>query len=151
MDKTLVLVSRDIQWPNMIPFIPDLVGSSLSCGQNRTVRHKKFAPLEPLELADVPGDSIAMHFITHHPDSKEYTSIWIMVDSFSKIAHVIPLRTGKSRPEHLIREIWQLHCLPTCIITDRDLPLMSAFRSSVCEQPDKKERMSTMLHHQTES
>jgi hypothetical protein len=51
-----------------------------------------YSLLSPRELAYVPWQSISMSFIIDLPKSKRPTQIWVGVDLFSKMVHLIPLK-----------------------------------------------------------
>jgi len=71
-----------------------------------------------------------MDFIVGLPKSDGYTKIWVIIDKFSKMAHLIPLRTEEHIKEQtvtFVKEIWRLHGLPESIVTDHDTRFTSKF------------------------
>jgi hypothetical protein len=85
--------------------------------------------LSPLELPYAPWTSIAMDFITDLPLSEDCDQLWVIVDSFTMMAHFIPLKKDQKTAEHLVkvfaREIWRFHSILTDIISDCDSRFMS--------------------------
>jgi len=65
---------------------------------------------------------ISADFITKLPLAQGYSSVLVVVDRFTKIAHFIPT-TEKTSAEGLAQlfkdNIWELHGLPDSIISDR--------------------------------
>ena len=73
-----------------------------------------------------------MDFIVGLPKSNGYTQIWVVVDRLTKMAHFIPMVTGKESPAKNLtitfaREIWCLHGLPLDIVSDRSSVFISGF------------------------
>ena len=138
-DKTLELMTRHFFWPAMAEWVTDYVRSCDACQRNKSPRHAKYGLLQPLKLAYSPWTSISMDFITELPESEGYSSIWVVVDRFSKMAHFIPLKKPTSAEELsriFVREIWRLHGLPTDIISDRDTRFTSTFWQGVVTKLD---------------
>jgi len=69
-----------------------------------------------------------MDFITELPLSEGCDQLWVIVDRFTKMAHVLPLRKeGKAAADLAVifaREVWKYHGLPTdtCQIGTPDSP-----------------------------
>jgi transposase InsO family protein len=95
-----------------------------------------------------------MDFIIELPESGEgYSSIWVIVDRFTKMAHFVPLKkpaTAENLAKVFVREIWRLHGLPTDIVSDRDSRFTSEFWQSTLTLLGIRPRMSTSFHPQTD-
>ena len=108
-EKTLELMTRNFYWPELDKWINEYVRSCDICQRNKSPRHKKFGLLQPLELPSSPWQSIAMDFIVELPESEGNTSIWAIVDRFTKMAHFIAI-PGKTNAPDLarifVKEIW---------------------------------------------
>ncbi|MBW0463368.1 hypothetical protein O181_003083 [Austropuccinia psidii MF-1] len=89
-EETLKLIKRDFHWAGMNQFIKDYVSSCQNCSRNKNIHHKKFGLLKPLKMPSGPWNSLAMDFITQFPLSKNFHSILVVVDRFSKMAIFIP-------------------------------------------------------------
>jgi hypothetical protein len=152
--KTLELMTRHFFWPNLEKWVEDYVRSCDECQRNKSPRHARFGLLQPLELSYRPWSSISMDFIIELPESGEgYSSIWVIVDRFTKMAHFVPLKkpaTAENLAKVFVREIWRLHGLPTDIVSDRDSRFTSEFWQSTLTLLGIRPRMSTSFHPQTD-
>jgi hypothetical protein len=65
-----------------------------------------------------------MDFIVDLPKSNGYTQIWVIMDHFTKMAHLIPLKNdakwGKDLAKIFVSNIWRMYRLPTDVVSDRD-------------------------------
>ena len=71
-----------------------------------------------------------MDWIVDLPESNGYTQIWVIVDRFTKMAHLIPLPTkvsAKDIAKIFLKAIWKTHGLPTGIVSDKDTKITSHF------------------------
>jgi hypothetical protein len=154
--RTLELVSRNFFWPAMDDWVAKYVNECLSCQKNKSARHKGYGLLSPLELPLAPWTSISWDFITGLPSAGEegYTSVWVVVDRFTKMAHFIPLRNHKAGAKELApifaKEVWRLHGLPREVISDRDSRFTSDFWQSLMQLLDIRTKMSTAFRPQTD-
>jgi hypothetical protein len=154
MDKTVELIGRNFYWPGMAEEIEDFVRSCDDCQRNKASRHKRHGTLHPLELSYAPWDSISMDFITHLPVSDSCTSIWVIVDRFTKMAHFIPIvdkeKTAEGCAKLFLANVWKLHGLPSDIVSDRDPVFTSSFWSELMKRLDVRLRKSTAFRPQTD-
>jgi len=94
-----------------------------------------------------------MDFITDLPLSNGHDSIWVIVDRFTKMAHLVPLKSDAKKAPDLarifLREVWQLHGLPSTIVSDRDARFTSKFWETITGILKIKRGMSTAFHSQT--
>ena len=77
----------------------------------------------------------------------------VVVDRFTKMAHFMTLEqnaTAKDIGDVFLREVWKLHGLPTEIISDMDAQFSGGFWDSLCKSLNRKRRMSTAYHPQTD-
>jgi transposase InsO family protein len=94
-----------------------------------------------------------MDFIVDLPESNGFTSIWVIVDRFNKMAHVLPLATGntaESLAKSFLEQIWKLHGLPDEIISDRDSRFTARFWTELLERLQVKRKMSSAHHPETD-
>ena len=151
-DKNMELLTRNYYWPNLDDWVRTYLKTCDACQRNKTVGHKKYGRLQPLEVPYRPWEHISMDFITDLPKVNGYDQTWVIVDRFTKIAHFIPL---KNRQAHtlaiaFIREIWRLHGLPIGVVSDRDTVFISKLWSEVMRLLDVSQDMSTAYHPQTD-
>ena len=81
-----------------------------------------------------PLHSISMEFITSLPESQGYNSILVMVDWYSKLAHMVPMvgtATALETAKVFLSAWCKHHWLPKLIVSDQDLKFTSAFLRKV--------------------
>ena len=145
------LVRMNFFWPQMDSWIWGYVGSCKDCQKDKAICHTQYGLLQPLEVPYAPWDSISMDFITDLPLSNGHDSIWVIVDRFTKMAHFVPLKSDAKKAPDLaqifLREAWQLHGLPSNIVSDRDARFTSKFWETITGILKLKRGMSTELLH----
>jgi len=123
-DKTIKLIRRNFWWPKMNKGIINFIRSCPECQQNKASRHQLYGLSSPLELPYAPWQSIALDFITELPILDGCDQLWVIIDRFTKIAHLLPLRREEKTVADLAvifaREVWKYQGLPTDIVSDRD-------------------------------
>ena len=151
-DKTMEPMTRTYYWLDMYQWVRNYVRTCNACQRNKTARHKKYGPLKPLDIPYRPWEHISMDFITELPSVSGYDQIWVIVDRFSKMAHLIPLksRTAPTLAKAFVREIWRLHGLPLGEVSNRDTVFTSKLWTEVMRLLDVSQDMSTPYHLQTD-
>lgn len=153
-EKTIELVSRHFFWPQMDQWIEDYVRSCPDCQKNKAALHTCCGLLQPLELAFRPSDEICIDFIVDLPVSDRCSSIWVVIDRFSKMSHFIPRRDGQKKSPGLVRiflrEIWRHHGIPSTITSDRDTRFTSTIWKGIVDTLDMKSKMSSAFYPQTD-
>ena len=96
-DKTLELVKRIYYWLNLEAWIRNYVKTCDNCQRNKVPRYAKYWNILPLEIPYAPWLRISIDFITGLPNVKGYFKIWVVVDYFTKMAHIIPLKTQSAK------------------------------------------------------
>jgi Integrase core domain/Chromo (CHRromatin Organisation MOdifier) domain len=94
-----------------------------------------------------------MDFIVELPKSEGKTIILVIVDRFTKYAHFFALSHPFSASDiaHLfINEIYKLHGLPLCIVSDRDAIFTSKFWRALMEKLGVKLNFSSAYHPQSD-
>ena len=95
-----------------------------------------------------------MDFITQLPKSDGCSTVWVIVDHFTKMAHFVPVKDGQKRAEGcamlFLENIWKLHGLPSSIISDRDPVFTRKFWAELMGRLDVWLRKSTAFHPQTD-
>ena len=144
MDKTLEMINRNFNWPRMAEDIADCVCSCDDCQRNKASRHKRHDTLHPLELSYSPWDSISMDFITHLLVSEDCSTVWVIVDRYTKIAQFVPVKNAQKTAEGcaklFLANVWKLHGLSTNIVSDRDPVFTSTFWAELVKKLDVRLR-----------
>jgi transposase InsO family protein len=150
--KTVEIVSRNFHWPNMDEHVRRYVHECDSCQRNKPSRHRRNGLLHPLELPNSPWSSVSMDFITDLPQSEGCSTIWVVIDRFTKMAHFVPLKekTATHVARQFVNHIWKSHGLPDDIVSDRDTAFTSKFWKEVMTFLGVTQRMSTAFHPQTD-
>ncbi|MBW0550728.1 hypothetical protein O181_090443 [Austropuccinia psidii MF-1] len=124
-EKALKLIKRDFYWAGMNKIIKDYVSSCQQCSRNRNIHHKKLGLLKPLQIPSGPWSSLSMDFITQLPLSRNFDSILVVVDRFTKISIFIPAYstiTDLDLAQIFISHVFSKHGLPISTFSDRDTP-----------------------------
>jgi hypothetical protein len=93
-----------------------------------------------------------MDFIVGLP-TMQSSSIWVVVDRFSKVAHLILVKStykGANLVELYIARIMCLHGVPKKIESNRGAQFMSRFRQKLHEAMDTRLNFSLVYHPQTD-
>ena len=95
-----------------------------------------------------------MDFISVLPQSISCTELWVVINRFSKITHIISLEGDTKSAEDLARifarEIWRLHNLPRDTVSDRDSRFTSNTWKDFLAVTGIHPRISTAFHPQTD-
>lgn len=82
-----------------------------------------------------PWSHISLDFVTGLPLSGGFTTILIVVDCFSKMAHFVPLPklpSAKETAKLVLQHIFWLHGLLSDVVSDRDPQFTSVFWREFC-------------------
>jgi len=93
----------------MDDWVADYVRSCGPCQESKSPHHALCIFFQLLELAYSPWSSISIDYITDLPEINGFTSIWVIVDRFTKMAHFILLKkpaTAENLAKVFVREIW---------------------------------------------
>jgi hypothetical protein len=94
-------------------------------------------------------DSIAIDFITGLQEDSAINAMVIVVDRFSKMAHVIPTTEVNSACETaklLLFHVSKLHGTPPDIISDRRPRFVSSVWKTPCQRLIIERKVSTAYH-----
>ena len=94
-----------------------------------------------------------MDFVLRFPKTtKEYDSIFVVVDIFSNMAHFIPCKKtldAEHIAELFFKEIVRLHGLPKNIILGRDNKFVGYFWKTLWKKMGTKSKFSCTFHPKT--
>ena len=150
---TIAAVSKRYYWPGMKDEVAHFVKTCVKCQMNRASYQKQAGLLQPLPIPPGPWHSISMDFITSLPESQGYDAIFVMVDRFSKLAHMVPTvgtATALETAKLFLNAWWKHHGLPKVIVSDRDPKFTSAFWRHFFRKVGTKLTFSTAFHPQTD-
>jgi len=96
---------------------------------------------------------ILVDFIMKLPVSKDYNSILVVYNRFSKISHFVAM-TEKIMVEGLVKlfrdNVWKLHGLPESIISDRGPQFVAGLVRELNKMLGIETRLSIVYHLQTD-
>jgi len=119
--KTLELVSRNYWWPQMSRYIGQYISTCDLCIRTKPIRQAPVGELHPLWILDSRWDTLSVDFIVELPLSSGHDAVIIVVDSMLKRAHFILTHTtvtAKGAARLFLHQVWKLHGLLKCIISD---------------------------------
>jgi len=92
-------------------------------------------------------------FVVELPLSSGYDAVMTVVDSVSKRAHFILTHTtvtAEGAARLFLHQVWKLHGLPTCIVSDRGPQFVAYFTKELYRLLEIKLASSTAWHPQTD-
>ena len=134
--KTIEIVWANFLWSKIDEHITEYIRTSDIYKRSKTIRHRKFWVLEPIDIQMRHRNAISMDFIMGIPELQEYTKICIIDDRFSKMVYFISPTTEvliKKLALIFLQNIWHLNGLPESIIFDQDTPFTSKFWMKLTE------------------
>ena len=96
---------------------------------------------------------MSVDFIVELPDSGEYDTIMVVVDSLSKCAHFIPTTTtvtSEGSTQLYLNHVWKLYGLPHCVVSDQGLQFVSKLTKEVYHLLGIELASSTSYHPQSD-
>uniref|UniRef100_A0A803TXD7 Gypsy retrotransposon integrase-like protein 1 n=1 Tax=Anolis carolinensis TaxID=28377 RepID=A0A803TXD7_ANOCA len=146
------LILRDFWWPTIRKDVEKYVNTCPVCQRSKTRREKPSGLLHPLPTPSRPWEIISADFITDLP-SFGFTTILVVVDLFTKLAHFIPcdgLPTAKETADYFLQHVFRLHGLPKSLVTDRGTQFTSRFWKALQKLLGIDSRLSSAHHPQTD-
>ncbi|KAL0172449.1 hypothetical protein M9458_032760, partial [Cirrhinus mrigala] len=120
--RTLSLLKNRYWWPNMARDVARYVKGCSVCAISSTPLRLPEGKLVPLPIPRRPWSHLGVDFATDLPPSNRYTTIFVVVDRFSKACKLIPLRgppTALEAAEALFLHVFHNFGLPEDIMSDR--------------------------------
>ena len=106
----------------MSRYIRQYVGTCDLCLRTKPIRQAPVGELHPLRIPDSRWDTLSVDFVVELPLSSGHDAVMTVVDSVSKRAHFIPTHTtvtAEGAARLFLYQVWKLHGLPTCVVSDR--------------------------------
>jgi len=150
--KTLELVSRNYWWPQMSRYIGQYVSTCDLCLRTKLIRQAPVGELHPLRIPDSRWDTLSVDFVVELPLSSGHDAVMTVVDLVLKQAHFIPTHTmvtAKGAIWLFLHQVWKLHGLPKCIVSDRGPQFIARFTRELYQLLEIKLASSTAWHPQT--
>ena len=153
--RTYSALARRYYWEGMRRDVEKYVQQCPSCQRNKTSRHPRAGPLNPLPVPESAWDMITMDFVTGLPPTAAdgYNAILTVIDKFSRQAHFAPCydtADSKDLARLFINNVFRLHGIPYTIITDRGPQFRSDFTAALMEALGTQVRLSSSYHPQTD-
>jgi transposase InsO family protein len=130
------------------------VARCLECQQVKAEHRHPTGLLQPHAIPESKWEVISMDFIVGLPlTARRHDSIFVVVDTLTKSAHFIPVRTTYQAPDIarvFISEIVRLHGVPKKIISDRGSVFTGRFWTSFQEALGTQLNFSTAYHPETD-
>jgi hypothetical protein len=141
-------------WKGMKADIVNYVARCLECQQVKAEHRHPTGLLQPHAIPESKWEVISMDFIVGLPlTARRHDSIFVVVDTLTKSAHFIPVRTTYQAPDIarvFISEIVRLHGIPKRIISDRGSMFTGRFWTSFQEALGTQLNFSTVYHPETD-
>jgi hypothetical protein len=141
-------------WKGMKADIVNFVARCLECQQVKAEHRHPAGLLQPHAIPESKWEVISMDFIVGLPlTARRHDSIFVVVDTLTKSAHFIPVRTTYQAPDIarvFISEIVRLHGVPKKIISDRGSVFTGRFWTSFQEALGTQLNFSTAYHPETD-
>ena len=119
----------------------------------KPIRQALVGELHPLQILDSRWDTLSVDFVIELPLSSGHDAVMTVVDSVSKRAHFIlthTMVTVKGAARLFLHQVWKLHGLPTCIVSDRGPQFVARFTRELYRLLGIKLASSTAWHPQTD-
>ncbi|GJY23965.1 putative reverse transcriptase domain-containing protein [Tanacetum coccineum] len=135
-------------WPNMKADIATYVSKCLTCAKVKAEHQRPSGLLVQPKIPEWKWDNITMDFVT-----KDYDTIWVIVDRLTKSAIFTPMRETDPLDKlarRYLKEVVTRHGIPVSIICDRDPRFASNFWRSLQNALGTNLVMSTTYYPQTD-
>ena len=152
-ERTLALLAKSHYWPKIGEDIQAYVKSCLVCQMDKTKRKKAAGLLQPLPVLERPWESISMDFVTGFPKVRDFKSIFVVVDRFSK--YVVFILAPNACPAEETAKLFFSNVvkhfgLPRDIVSDWDARFTGQFWVELFKLLGSKLKFSTTNHPQTD-
>ena len=151
--KTIQLISRQLHWSGLTSDVTDWIKTCSVCCKSKTSTQKPIGLLKSIDPPNRNWQCVHMDFVGPLVNSKGYDFLLVVIDSLSKLTHLIPtvqtvsaVQTAKLFFDNVIR----LHGVPDYIISDRDARFTSNVWSEICRLLNIKLKMSSAFHPETD-
>lgn len=140
-------------WPGMKEHIKMHVQTCQVCQQAKPDRSPYPGLLQPLPVAKRCWDIVSLDFIEGLPTSGRYKCILVVVDTFSKYAHFLPVAhpyIAQQIAQMYIDNVYKLHGMPEALVSDKDAIFTSKVWQEIFKLQGVELKMSSSHHPQTD-
>lgn len=127
---TYMRMKKIFAWKGMKADVHKFVKGCVVCQQAKPDRTKLPGLLQPLEVPSQAWHTLSLDFVEGLPSSGQFNCILVVVDSFTKYGHFIPMHhpfNAAGVDKVFMQNIYKLHGLPSAIISDQDRIFTSKF------------------------
>jgi len=121
--------------------------------RTKPIRQAPIGKLHPLWIPNSRWDMLSVDFVVELPLSSGHNTVMTVVDSMLKQAHFIPMYTtvtAEGAARLFLYQVWKLHGLPKCIISDRRPQFIAHFTQELYRLLGIKLASSMAWHPQTD-
>ncbi|KAL0163503.1 hypothetical protein M9458_039256, partial [Cirrhinus mrigala] len=133
---TAHLISNCFWWPTLQWDTIEFVHNCSTCNITKSSHQRPAGLLQPLPIPQRPWSHIAIDFVTDLPSSRNFTTIFTVIDRFSKACRLIPLTklpTAFETAEILMEQVFRFYGLPEDIVSDRGPQFTSRVWTAFCQ------------------
>jgi len=123
------------------------------CQKNKSEHNPYPGLLEQLPVPEMVWTHISMDFVEGLPKSNNKDVILVVVDRFTKYAHFLPMShpfTVQDVITLFLDNIFELHGIPTVIVSDRDRIFTSHLWQALFKSLGVNLHLSTAYHPETD-
>jgi len=151
--KMVELVTRNYWWPGVTKEVKRYVEGCDQCQRMKNRAEMPAGKLRPNQVPERPWQYISVDFITKLLVSKDYDSILVVCNRFSKMSHFVAM-TEKTTAEGLARlfrdNVWKLHGLSESVISDREPQFAAGLMRELNKMLGIETKLSTAYHPETD-
>ncbi|RVW76470.1 Transposon Tf2-12 polyprotein [Vitis vinifera] len=140
-ERTLELLTRSYYWPKMGEDVQAYVKFCLVCQMDKTERKKAVGLLQPLPIPETPWKNIFMDFIIGFPKVRDFKSVFVVVDRFSKYVVFIPAPNAclaEKVAKLFFSNVVKHFGLPKDIVNGDDQCLAGGIPQALCDNNTKE-------------
>ena len=121
--QTLPNIQHHLFWPHKELDVKDYAQSCVTCQQVKAWHGQPYGLLQPMPIPGQPWDVVSMDFIVNFPVSRGYNSSMVIINYFSKQAHIVPTKLpliSVQVAKMFFKHIFKYHGMLAAIISNRD-------------------------------
>jgi hypothetical protein len=118
------VIARKYAWDGLTKDINTFIQDCDICQWFKSYRHGPYGELQPLKIPTAPWHHFSLNFVTDLPESetggRQYNSILVLVDCFTKLVRYIPCCKTIDAPElaELLAHEWLRTGTPDSLMSD---------------------------------